>query len=305
MKSMRIAILGTGGVGAYLGAKFWKSGHHVVFVARGEHLAAMRKQGLRLESTEGNILVRSQFVENLVNLGPFDLIIVAVKSFDTHAAAQIARSGLKKETAVLSIQNGVENEELLGKALGESHILTGVAYIFSKISSYGLVRHEGGTGKFILGEFSGGKTSRLEEIGEAFSSSGITAEIQEDIRQALWEKWIFICGLSGMTSYARKSIGEILADAGLSSMLQSVVAEAAQIARAKKISPFTAVEEKADAHFKRLPPGSTSSMYYDLMQGKRLEIDALNGAVVSFGKQLNIRTPSNSEICLRLGSAVS
>ncbi|MBA4313229.1 MAG: 2-dehydropantoate 2-reductase [Chlorobiaceae bacterium] len=293
---MRIAIIGTGGVGGYLGAKLWKADNEVIFVARGNHLASLQHNGLLLESPEGNFTVRSIFTDTLNNLPPFDLIIIAVKSFDTKAAANLAMPVLKNDTIVISIQNGVENEDILARALGNQHVLGGVAYIFSTIAAPGVIRHEGGTGKFKFGEMDGTISNRCLKLNEIFQKAEINSEPIENVRRLLWDKWIFICGLGGMTAYTRKPIGEIISEPSLKTMLNEVTQEAAMIARAKKIDSFEGIEAKTIKHFERLPFRTTSSMYYDITHGKRIELDALNGAIVRFGKELNILTPANEII---------
>jgi len=293
---MRIAIIGSGGVGGYLGAKLWKAGNDVVFVARGAHLSAMMRNGMKLESPEGNFIVRTAFTDNLHGSEPFDLIIIAVKSFDTISAAHIIKPIIKTATMIFSVQNGVENEKVLAESIGKQHIIPAVAYIFSTIASPGVVRHEGGTGKFKFGEADGSNGERIFKLGEVLRDAGIVCETIDNIRRLLWEKWIFICGLGGMTAYTRKPIGDILSDAGLKSMLYDVILEAAMIGRARNIDPFTGMEEKTMAHFDRLPYQSTSSMYYDVTNGKRVEVAAINGAAVRFGKELNLATPANEKI---------
>ena len=293
---MRIAIIGTGGVGGYLGAKLWKAGNEVVFVARGSHLTAMQDNGLRLESPDGSFIVHSTFTEGLDKFKPFDLIIIGVKSFDTEEAAKLALPVLKDDTIVLSIQNGVENKYILEQSLGKQYIIPGVAYIISTIASPGIILHEGGTGKFKFGEPDGTLSDRCLLLKSMFEYAGINGEPVENIEKALWWKWIFICGIGGMTTYARKSIGEILADPSLKLMLNEIVHEATSIGRAKQIDEFAGIEEKVFAHYQRLPFATTSSMYYDVTHGKRVEVEALNGAVIRFGKDLQILTPKNEII---------
>jgi 2-dehydropantoate 2-reductase len=293
---MRIAIIGSGGVGGYLGAKLWKAGNDVTFVARGKHLIAMQQNGLRLESPEGSFTTKSTFTNNLDGLIPFDLIIIGVKSFDTASAVKLAQPVLKSDTIVLSIQNGVENESILADSLGKKYIIPGVAYIISTIASPGIIRHEGGTGKFKFGESDGSVSDRCLLLKRVFDEAGINDEPVENIKKALWWKWIFICGIGGMTAYTRKSIGEILVDPTLNSMLKDVIYEAATIGRTKKIDEFTDIEEKILAHYQRLPFATTSSMYYDVTHAKQVEVEALNGAVVRFGKESKISTPANEII---------
>jgi len=291
---MRIAIIGSGGVGGYLGAKLWKAGNEVVFVARGSHLSAMKQNGMKLESPEGDMIVRATFTDNLNDSLPFDIFIIAVKSFDTISAAQIVKPLVKNDTVIFTVQNGVD--DVLAESIGKKCVIPGVAYIFSMIASPGVIRHEGGTGKFKFGEIDGSIGERCFKLREVFHEAGIKCEIMENIRRSLWEKWIFICGLGGMTAHTRKPIGGILSDAATKSMLYGVIQEATMIARAKRIDPFTGMEEKTMAHFDRLPYRSTSSMYYDITNGKRVEVEAINGAVVRFGRGLNIDTPANEKI---------
>jgi 2-dehydropantoate 2-reductase len=293
---MRIAIIGTGGVGGYLGAKMHKGGNEVVFVARGAHLHSMRQNGLIIESPEGNLTINAQFTETLTDKRPFDYIFICVKSFSTTSAAQIALPAIKDDSIILSIQNGVENEDLIAGIIGKKYVLTGIAYIFSTIHSPGTIRHEGGAGKFRFGEMDGTISDRCRVLEAIFRSAGMDGEAVENIGKYLWQKWIFICGLGGMTAYTRKTIGEILNDARQHKMLSAVIAEASSVARRIYNEPFTESEEKTIAHCERLPSTSTSSMYYDLTHGKPIEIEALNGAVVRFGKKLNFPTPANEEI---------
>ena len=293
---MRVAIIGSGGVGGYLGARLWKSGNEVVFVARGAHLAAMQQHGLRLESPEENIEVKATFTAALDTPEPFDLIIVSVKSHDTEAAARLALPVLKNDTVVLTIQTGIGNEEILSAILGKEHVVPAAAYIISTIASPGVILHEGGTGKFKFGETDGTVSPRCLMLEQTFAKAGIVAEPVEDIRKALWWKFIFICGVGGMTAYTRSPIGIILEDYKLKALLWGIVHEAASVGKALAIDSFDDVEEKILAHCARLPVLTTSSMFYDLSHGKKVEVEALNGAVVRFGKKLSVPTPANEKI---------
>ncbi len=299
---MRIAVIGTGGVGGYLGARLHHAHNDVVFVARGAHLHAMQQHGLKLESPEGDLTIHATFTDTLIGFKPFDCFIIGVKSFDTRAAAEIARPALKNDSIILSIQNGVENEELIAQTIGRQYVLTGIAYIFSTIHAPGIIRHEGGAGKFRFGETDGTVSQRSCTLENTFRSAGIEGAAIENVGKFLWQKWIFICGLGGMTAFARKTIGEVLQDPTLRHMLEDVIKEASTIARAMYNDPFADSETKTILHCKRLPATSTSSMYYDLMHGKRVEVEALNGAVVRFGMKLKIPTPANGAIYAALKS---
>jgi 2-dehydropantoate 2-reductase len=293
---MRTLIYGTGGVGAYLGAKLSHSGHDTVFVARGNHLFVMQQQGLLLESPEGDLRVRASFVDSPAGLPPFDLIIMAMKSFDTADAAINCRSAVGEATTVLTIQNGVENIRLLQDILGKERVIGGSAYIFSTIGKPGVVRHHGGTTRFRIGETGGSASSRITRIADAMNNAGIVCEIVNDIGRVMWEKFIFICGAGGMTAYTRRSVGAILDDAASRDMLSEVFHEAAQVGRAMRIDGFEGLEEKLEANLRRMPPSNTSSMYYDLTHGKRIEVEALNGAIVRFARECSVEVPENRRI---------
>jgi 2-dehydropantoate 2-reductase len=295
-KLMRIAIIGSGGVGGYIGAKLWNSGNDVVFIARGAHLAAMQQNGLQLESPDGDIDARATFTAVPAPDTQFDLVVIGVKSHDTEAAARLALPVLKNDAIVMTIQNGIENEEILSNILGKEHIIPAAAYIISTIASPGVIRHEGGTGKFKFGEPDGTISTRCKMLEQTFAQAGIVGEAVENIRKALWWKFIFICGQGGMTAYTRSPIGKILEDYKLKAMLWGVVHEAAGVGKAQGIDSFTDVEEKVLAHCARLPATTTSSMYYDLSHGKKVEVEALNGAVVRLGKKFSVPTPANKKI---------
>ncbi len=293
---MRVLILGTGGIGGYIGAKLWNAGHDVTFLARGSHLDAMRQHGLTLESPDGMIVAGGIFTDSLLNLAPFDLILCSVKSHDTREAASMCLQAVHKETMILTVQNGVENTDILSEVFGRERVLGGIALIFSTISAPGTVHHHGGTTKFKTGETNGSTSPRCAALARSFAEAAIDLEIVPDIRSVLWEKFIFICGLGGMTAYTRTTVGAILADSELYRMMQEVVHEAATVGRLRGIDPFTGIEGRADAHYRRLAPSNTSSMYYDLTHGKQLEVEALNGAVVRFARKLGITSPANEKI---------
>lgn len=293
---MRIAIIGTGGVGGYLGVKLHHAKNDVVFVARGDHLRAMQKNGIKLESPEDNLTVEATFTDTLVGYEPFDCVIIGVKSFDTRAAAETAGPAIGDDSAIMSIQNGVENEEIIARLLGRRHVITGIAYIFSTILAPGIIRHEGGAGKFRFGEMDGTVSERCRALEKIFRLAGMDGEATGNIGKFLWQKWIFICALGGMTAFAKKPIGDILKDAKHRKMMEEVISEASTVARGMYSDPFMNSEKLTIAHCERLQPASTSSMYYDLTHGKRVEVGALNGAVVRFGKKLHLSTPANEAI---------
>ena len=298
---MKFLVFGVGGVGAYLATKLSSGGNDVTCIARGPHLAAIRAHGLHLETPDGTVTAHVECTDTPpANLDP-DCVIIAVKSFDTEGAARQCLRAIGAPTSVITIQNGVENEDILGRILGKRRIIGGSAYIFSTIDRPGVVRHHGGQARFRIGEMERGISDRVRSIAAAMERSGITCEPAGDIQRIIWEKFIFICGVGGMTAFSRKSVGEVRTDPSRRAMLRSVIHEAAEVGRKLNIDPFTGIEQKLDGVVETMPGENTSSMHYDLTHGKRIELDALNGAVVRFAQKLGVSVPSNAEIVSELG----
>ncbi|MEK7387334.1 MAG: 2-dehydropantoate 2-reductase, partial [candidate division NC10 bacterium] len=224
---MHIVVMGAGGVGGYFGAKLARSGVAVTMIARGEHLAAIRRDGLRVRSAvEGESLARPAAVEDPAGLPAADLVLFCVKSFDTEAAVERIRPVVGPETAVLSLQNGVDNEDKIDAHLGPGHAMGGVAQVFAAIESPGVIAHHF-AGRIIFGELDGRRSPRAETLLAAFERAAINVELSTNIRRALWEKDILICAVAGMTEYSedlkplmgalfaaqdvRETLGEIMA----------------------------------------------------------------------------------------------
>ena len=293
---MKIAIMGSGGVGGYFGALLHRAGQQVWFIARGEHLRAMQAGGLRVTSVLGDFTIRVNATDNPIEVGAADLVVFGVKSYDTEAAATFMRPMVGPTTAILCVQNGVDNEEKLAAIYGERAVLPGVVHIFSVVSAPGVIAQTGGPRKITFGEPDGSITPRVERIFEVFRKAEINCRISTRILADLWEKFLLICALGGMTALTRAPIGEIRSCPESRAMLQAVMEEVAAVARAKGIAlPADAVEQvmrfTAD-----MPPGGRASLYHDLAAGKRLELDALSGAVVRFGEAIGVGTPMNRAI---------
>ena len=204
---MRILVLGAGGVGGYFGAKLARAGQDVTFIARGRHLAAIRDGGLRIRSRiEGEYVVNATAATSAHGLPPFDAVLLTVKANDTESALEVARPGLRPDTPVLSLQNGVRGPSVIDSVLGPGHAVGGAAYVFATIEAPGVVSH-GLLGRIAFGELDGRKTPRVERLLAAFERAQIPAEISADIRRVMWEKYLFICAQAGMTALARVPAG--------------------------------------------------------------------------------------------------
>jgi 2-dehydropantoate 2-reductase len=294
---MRFTILGAGGVGGYFGAKLAKSGCEVGFVARGAHLAALRQNGLRVESQLGDIhLLDVRVSDDPAAFGTPDYVFVCVKLWDTEAALRAFSKVIAPHTALISFQNGMQKEELLRKVAGEKAVMGGVAYIGAGIARPGVIRHTGTMQKLAFGEFDGSRSQRAAALLDACTRAGIDAEISADIRRAIWEKFVFIVGVSALTSATRQTIGAVRATPQSRALLLEVMKETVAVGRARGANLREDFAETRMALVDALPPEMDSSMHHDLEAGKRLELDWLSGAVVELGKAVHVHTPVNRAV---------
>jgi 2-dehydropantoate 2-reductase len=294
---MRITIIGAGGVGGYFGARLAKSGCEVGFVARGGHLAALRENGLRVESQLGEIyLPEVNANDDAAAFGKPDYVFLSVKLWDTEPAVRGLAKVVGPQTAVLSFQNGVQKDDLLRKLLGEKSVMGGVAYIGAELARAGVVRHTGTMQRLLFGEFDGSRSQRAAALLEACTSAGIDAELSADIRRAIWEKFVFIVGLSALTTATRKTIGPVRGNARTRALLLEIMQETVAVGRARGVKLPEDYAEKRLAFVDSLPAEMTSSMHNDLEAGKRLELDWLSGGVVELGREMNVPTPMNRAV---------
>lgn len=294
---MRIAVIGAGGVGGYFGGRLAASGCEVVFVQRGPHLAAMKSRGLEIISDHGDLsLAQVAATDDPARIGEVDFVLVTVKSGATDTAATMARTMLGPRTAVLSLQNGVENEARLAAILGAGPVMGGVAYILSLIEAPGVIRQSGPLARLVFGERDGRKTARAGAFLAACENAGIDAELTDNVEAALWAKFIVLCPHNGMTALTRLAIGPIRDDPDCRALLLAATDEVVAVARAKGIALEDSLIAASMTRFDRMPADMTSSMHYDLTHGKPLELDWLNGAVVRMGRECGIATPVNDFI---------
>jgi 2-dehydropantoate 2-reductase len=291
---MRIAVMGTGGTGGYFGGLLARAGEDVTFIARGDHLEAIRKNGLAIKSVlAGDFLIPAKATDNPNDIGPGDCVLFCVKAYDNAEAADQIRPLIGPETVVLSVQNGIDNEQQIGEVIGPEHIVGCVSYVSSTIESPGVIAQMAGPGKIVLGEMEGGTSPRTEAVQSTLQNSGITAELHADIQVALWQKFLAICGVNGITALTRLPMGEILACEETRNLLKGTMEEVEAVARASGAAlPEGCVDQSMDL-FSSMGPSVRGSMYYDLAAGRRLELDVLNGTVVRLGGEHGIPTPIN------------
>ena len=294
---MRIVVMGTGGVGGYFGARLAQGGHDVAFVARGRHLEALRQKGLRVLSPLGDVhLTDLEVTDDPGTLGQADLVLFGVKLWDTEGAAEQIKPLLGADTGVVSFQNGVVKDDILRAALGADHVLGGVCYIAATIAEPGVIRHANKLQKLVFGEYDGTASPRVQAFHDACVDAGIDAELSTDIESAIWEKFVFLVGLSGMTSTVRRPIGPIRENPRSRAFLHDVMDEVVRVARAQGVSLPADYADDRLAFVDQVPADMSSSMHHDLEHGNRLEVAWLSGDVADRGKALGIPTPCNRAI---------
>jgi 2-dehydropantoate 2-reductase len=291
---MRIAVIGAGGTGGYFGGLLARAGEDVTFIARGANLEAIRARGLTVESRiAGTFTVPVRATDDPGEVGLVDLILFCVKTYDTDAAAEGVRPLLGPGTTLLSLQNGIDNEERIARAARHSAGPGAAAYVVSAIKSPGVVAQTAGPGKIVLGELGGGKSERTDRLRDALQRAGIAAEVHPDIRAVLWQKFLFICAFSGVTAVTRLPIGTVLADPVTRELFRGTSEEVEAISRAGGIDLPTDCVEQAVTQAAAVEPWGRGSLYGDLAGGRRLELESLNGKVVGLGREHGVETPLN------------
>jgi 2-dehydropantoate 2-reductase len=291
---MKIVMMGSGGVGGYYGARLQQAGHEVAFVARGAHAEAMRKNGLRIRSELGDAHLTVRVLEDPAQAGAADLAVIAVKLWDTEDTARaVARV---PQAAVVSLQNGVDKDEVLVSVLGRDRVLGGVTHIAAVIAEPGVIAQTGKLQRVTLGELDGSRTPRLQAAADAFRSAGVETVVSDDIRRVTWEKFVFLSALSGLTALTRKPIGEVRANPATRSLLLEALREAVAVARAEGAGLDDAFAQKQLETIDSLPAGMLSSMAQDLLRGRRLELPWLSGAVVRRAEKHGLRVPAHQAI---------
>ncbi|AQW47847.1 ketopantoate reductase family protein [Streptomyces violaceusniger] len=294
---MRIAVIGAGGVGGYFGARLAAAGDDVTFVARGRHLAAIREKGLTVRSPLGDLRVPSEAVVPAVSdLEAPDLVMVAVKLWDTEDVARQLAPLAEGGAAVVSFQNGVQKDTVLRRHLPAGSVLGGVGYISAFIEEPGVVVHNGTLQRLVFGEYDRTESPRARAFLDRAVAAGIDAEISADIERTIWEKFVFLVGLSGTTSAVRQPIGVVRGDPGSRTLLHEVMHEVVAVGRAKGVALDPGFADDRLAFCDTLPAAMTSSMHNDLLRGNRLELGWLSGAVADLGAELGVATPRNRAI---------
>jgi 2-dehydropantoate 2-reductase len=292
---MKFAILGSGAVGGYYGARLARGGHDVTFVARGAHLEAIRERGLEIRSPAlGDFTVRARAEQDTSRVGPVDVVLFAVKTYDNPTALPLLAPMLGPDTAVLTVQNGVDSAADVASAAGEARTLGGTTYIATALEAPGLIVQTGDHRRIVFGEAFGElprMTDRVRAIHEAFAGADIQSFPVEDGRVPVWEKFVFLAALAGFTGGARLPIGPVWNDGFTKAHFLAACREIEALARAEGVPVAADVVERIVPYIDRIPGTMRSSLLIDLQAGKRIEVEALQGAVVRRAAKLGIPVP--------------
>jgi len=293
---MKIAIMGTGGVGGYYGGLLAHSGQQVTFIVRrkpdGAHLAAIREKGLQVKSVLGDFSVApAHATDNPAEVGLVDLILFATKTYHTDEAAQAIQPMVGPDTVVLPLQNGVDAADRIGAVVGIEHLLGGATWLSAAIEAPGVIGQYSQFRRIVLGELDGRKTPRAQQVFNTLNATGATAELSDNIRKVLWTKFAFIASVSALGSLTRVTFGEYRSVRETRAVLTEAITEVAAVARAKDVSLDADVVDKTLAFIDGSAPGIKPSMQRDVEAGRMSELESMLGIVVRLSEELSVPTP--------------
>jgi 2-dehydropantoate 2-reductase len=306
---VNIVIMGAGAMGSFFGGYLARAGHNVLFIARGRQLRALRERGLTVRPLDADpFTIRVDATEVPGRAEARDLILMCVKTYDTGAAVELVGALVGEKTMVLSLQNGVGSIDALTKAFGSGRILGGISWTNAVVEEPGVVRHRY-PGPLVFGELHEPTSERTQALEAAFRKAEIVAEVHEDIVCAMWEKFVFICAVNGMTALTRLPVGSLLACPESRTLFIDIMREVYDVARRSGIALAEDTVERTLQHMEtELPPGildtTLGSMYFDVTNGRRLELDSLNGYVVRKGLDLGLATPANAFVYAALKPSI-
>jgi 2-dehydropantoate 2-reductase len=291
---MRFAVVGVGGLGGYFGGRLVRAGEDVTFIARGAHLNALLERGLEVRSVHGDFSVDVRATDDAASVGAVDVLLFLVKTYDNDAAARDASPLVGERTAILSLQNGVDNASRVRDIVGRGHPLGGLAYTEAALEAPGIVAQYSQTHRIVIGELGGGSSSLVERIVDSLRGAGLEASASRHIVSELWTKWTFICALGGITTLCRQPIGPILASSETRAMFVEAMREVEAVGRRRGVALERDVVDRHLRFAEGSAPTLKSSMLRDAERGRPLEIEALNGRVAAFGRELKVPTPVNA-----------
>ncbi len=294
---MRIAAMAAGAVGGYFGARLAAAGHDVSFIARGALLDAIRKNGLKVESTFGGVHIKdAKTTPDPGEVGPVDVVLFAVKLWDTEKAAEFARPLVGPSTRIITLQNGIDSVERIAPILGTDKVVGGSAYIASVMREPGVVSHTSQFARLVCGRVDGKPDAKLDEFGQAAKNAGIDITVSPAMEVERWQKFTFLVGISGATAAMRQTLGPILDDTDTREFLHALMREVVAVGRARGVAIAPDFADDRMKLAQASPKTMKASLVHDLERGNRLEIDWLAGKVAALGRELGVPTPANSAV---------
>lgn len=295
---LKIAVFGTGGVGGLFGSRLARAGADVTFIARGEQLKAIQRNGLRIINDAGPLHVTSiRAIEDPREVGEVDVILLCVKAYDLVSVCSLLKPSLRSDSIVVPLQNGVDASRIVGEILGSKHVVPGCVFVSAFIESPGVIRQVGSQNVINFGQPSDSRAKAIvKDLQELCLAAGLESEIYKNVDAMLWTKFIRIASIGGITALKRLPIGEVLKDKQHTHELQKAIHEAFLVARSLNIQVEEDLPAKVIDAARKLPFEWKSSMLVDLERGRRLEIESLSGAIVRFGEQTDVSTPIHRSI---------
>jgi 2-dehydropantoate 2-reductase len=295
---MRIAAMAAGAVGGYFGARMADAGHDVFFIARGAHLAAIKNSGLKIESVHGDLhLPKPNVTDDPAKVGPVDIVLFAVKLWDTEQAAEAARPLMGPDSRLITFQNGVDSLDRVSAVVGADRTVGGATYIATTIAAPGVVKHSSQFARMVVGRPDKKPDAKLQAFVDAAKAAKLDITLSSDIERELWQKFIFLTAMAGSTASLRSAIGPIRADPELRAFFRALMEEAFAVGKAKGVALDHAyIDERMAFVMDKVEPGMKASMAHDLERGNRLELDWLAGKVRALGRQYGIATPASDTV---------
>jgi 2-dehydropantoate 2-reductase len=294
---MRIAVMAAGAVGGYFGGRLAAAGHDVAFVARGAHRDAIRRDGLRIESTLGDLHLEDVNVtDDPSDIGPVDLVLFAVKLWDTETAGEQARSLVGPDTRVITVQNGVDSAERLAPILGDAATIGGATYVVTTIARPGVIRHTGTLAKIRCGRLDRRPDAVLAGYVDEIKAADIDITLSDHMLLDLWKKFVLLSGTSGITASTRQPMGVIRDEADMRALFYKLMHETMAVCRAAGVELPPDFPPELDRTVAAFPPTMRASMANDLDAGNRLELDWLAGKVVALGRKYGVATPAQEAV---------
>jgi len=293
---MRIAVMGAGSIGGYFGGMLARGGNRVTLIARGPHLMAIKQKGLRIITDQGELVTRCFATDDPAQVGPVDLILLTVKTYHNPQAIPAMRPMVDRDTVVLCLQNGFNSYQAAADIVGTEHVLPGAAYIEAGLAEPGVVTQNGPVVRVEFGEPDGSDTQRGQRILQTLEKSGVPARFNLDIHQALWSKFLFIATMAGVTTLARQTMAQLMPRPEWRLFIAGCLEEVAAVGRASGVQLDPDTIDLTIRYIEGSLEQLQASMHSDILAGRPLELEALNGAVVRAGRKVNVPTPINDYI---------